>query len=56
MTIKDLCVKINLQNEIAEDVIKFSDSFDFNKIRIYLDGLKDGEKEARVNRIRRLFA
>lgn len=40
MTLIELCEKINLQEPVREAVVRFSEGFDFESVRIQLDRLK----------------
>lgn len=57
MTIRELCEKISLEKEYAEEVISFSEGFDFEKIRPQLEALKNlEESKSALAELRETFA
>lgn len=50
MTLEELCRGIQLQPEVADEVLEFYGAFDFSSIRPHLDGLKDMATEAGARR------
>lgn len=50
MNLADLCNKIQLQNEIREEVITYSESDAFHEILPFIDGLRNMETEAQTRK------
>ncbi len=44
MTVKDLCKRIELNQSVAENVVSFSENFDFSEIQPWLDDFRVMEK------------